>query len=116
LQRVIEEAYLRDVIVVAAAHNDHPLTRSYPALFTPPLVSVDKRLFTNALDFAYELRHQIEFHAHARGYLGPFVNDPATSWATPHVTGIIARILSLQRDLKPFEVKTVLYWLSRHVQ
>src|SRR5438309_8733264 len=30
-QRAIEEAYFRDVLVVAAAHNDHPLTRSYPA-------------------------------------------------------------------------------------
>src|SRR5262249_43418156 len=35
-QRAIEEAYFRDVVVVAAAHNEHPLTRSYPALFAPP--------------------------------------------------------------------------------
>src|SRR5262249_43562301 len=27
--RTIEEAYFKDVLVFAAAHNDHPLTRSY---------------------------------------------------------------------------------------
>ena len=61
LQHVIEEGYFKDVLIVAAAHNDHPFTRSYPALFAPPLLSVDKRLFENSLDFAYEQRDQIEF-------------------------------------------------------
>jgi subtilisin len=112
--RAIEEAYFRDVLVFAAAHNEHPLTRSYPAAFAPPLISVDKRDFQEPLQFAYDLRHQIEFQAHGRGYLGPFVNEPATSWATPHLAGIAARILSLRPEMKPFEIKTILYWLSRH--
>src|SRR6202043_3387888 len=47
LLRTIEEAYYRDVLVIAAAHNDHPLTRSYPAAFAPPLLSVDKALFAD---------------------------------------------------------------------
>ncbi len=111
--RAIEEAYFKDVLVVAAAHNDHPLTRSYPAIFAPPLLSVDKNLFGDPLYFAYELREQIEFQAHGRGYLGPFAHEPATSWAAPHLTGIAARILSLKPDLKPFEMKTILYWLAK---
>ncbi len=113
LLRVIEEAYFRDVIVVAAAHNHHPLTRSYPALFAPPLLSVDKQTFTDPLQFTYQLREQIEFQAHSKGYLGPFAQEPATSWAAPHLTGITARLLSLRPDLKPFEVKTLLYWMAR---
>ncbi len=113
LQRVVEEGYFKDVLIVAAAHNDHPFTRSYPAMFAPPLLSVDKRLFENPLDFAYEQRDQIEFQAHGRGYLGPFAMEPATSWAAPHLTGIAARILSLRPELKPFEVKTLLYWLAK---
>jgi hypothetical protein len=113
LLRAVEEAYYKDVLLFAAAHNDHPLTRSYPAAFAPPLLSVDKRLFGDPLDFAYELREHVEFLAHARGYLGPFANEPATSWAAPHLAGIAARILSLRPDLKPFEMKTVLYWLFR---
>ncbi len=113
LQRAIEEAYFRDVLVFAAAHNEHPITRSYPAAFAPPLFSVDKALFDDPLRFAYKLSEQVEFQAHGRGYLGPFAREPATSWATPHLAGIAARILSLKPDLKPFEIKTILYWLFR---
>jgi subtilisin family serine protease len=114
LRRAVEEAYFKDVVVVAAAHNEHPLTHSYPAAFAPPLLSVDRRLFADPLQFAYEPREQVEFVAHGRGYLGPFAAEPATSWAAPHLAGIAARILSLRPDLKPFEMKTILYWLSRH--
>ncbi|MBI3412223.1 MAG: S8/S53 family peptidase [Planctomycetes bacterium] len=113
--RAIEDAYYKDVLVVAAAHNDHPLTRSFPALFAPPLISVDKSLFADPLDFAYRLRDQVEFQAHGRGYLGPFAQEPATSWAAPHLAGIAARIFSIRPNLKPFEMKTILYWLSRRV-
>jgi subtilisin len=113
LLRAIEEAYFRDVLVFAAAHNEHPMTRSYPAVFAPPLISVDKALFEDPLQFAYQLRESIEFQAHSRGYLGPFAQEPATSWATPHLAGIAAKILSLKPDLKPFEIKTILYWMFR---
>jgi hypothetical protein len=111
--RLIEEAYYRDVLIFAAAHNEHPLTRSYPAVFAPPLISVDKYLFADPLQFAYHLREQVEFRAHGRGYLGPFAQEPATSWAAPHLAGIAARILSLRPQMKPFEIKTVLYWLGQ---
>ena len=113
LLRTIEEGYFKDVLIVAAAHNDHPFTRSYPAMFAPPILSVDRRLFDDPLQFAYEQRDQIEFHAHGRGYLGPFAMEPATSWAAPHLTGIAARLLSLRPELKPFEVKTLLYLIFK---
>ncbi len=113
LLRAIEEAYFRDVLVFAAAHNEHPITRSYPAAFAPPLISVDKGLFDDPLRFAYKLREQVEFQAYGKAYLGPFSKEPATSWATPHLAGIAARILSLKPDLKPFEIKTILYWMFR---
>jgi subtilisin family serine protease len=111
LLRTIEDAYYRDVLVFAAASNEHPLSRSYPAAFAPPLLSVDKGLFADPLEFAYRLRDQVEFQAHSRGYLGPFATEPATSWAVPHLAGIAARILSLRPGLKPFEMKAILYWL-----
>ena len=112
-QKAIEDGYYKDVLIVAAAHNEHPITRSYPAAFAPPLLSVDKALFADPLQFAYSLHQTVEFQAHGRGYLGPFSQEPATSWATPHLTGIAARILSLRPNLKPFEVKTILYWMFK---
>lgn len=111
--RAIEEGYYKDVLIFAAAHNEHPLTRSYPAAFAPPLISVDKGVFANPLQFVYRLREQIEFQAYGKGYLGPFAQEPATSWAAPHLAAIAARILSLKPDLKPFEMKTILYWMFR---
>jgi subtilisin len=109
--RAVEEGYYKDVLIFAAAHNEHPLTRSYPSAFAPSLISVDKHLFDDPLQFAYLLREQVEFLAHGRGYLGPFAQEPATSWAAPHLAGIAARILSLRPGLKPFEIKTILYWM-----
>ena len=112
LYRTIQEAYFRGIIVVAATHNDHPLVRSYPALFAPPLISVNKSLFDDPLTLKYALDEHVEFVAHGRGYLGAFAHEPATSWAAPHLTAIVARLLSLRPTLKLFEVKTILYWMS----
>lgn len=113
LLHAIEDAYFKDVTVVAAAHNDHPLTRSFPAAFAPPLLSVDKGIFADPLHVPYRQHEHIEFQAHGRGYLGPFAQEPATSWAAPHLSGVAARLLSLRPGLKPFEVKTLLYWMFR---
>src|SRR5262249_1387258 len=103
--------YYRDVLIFAAAHNEHPLTLSYPAMFAPPLLSVDKGAFDDPYQFSYALREHIEFQAYSRGYLGPFAAEPARSWAAPHLAGLAARLLSLRPGLKPFEIKTLLYWM-----
>lgn len=113
LQQAIDDAYRQDVLVIAAAHNDHPITRSVPSSFTSAVFSVDKALFDDELLCKYSAREQVEFLAHGRGYLGPFSREPATSWAAPHLSGIAARILSLKPSLKPFELKTILYWMSQ---
>jgi hypothetical protein len=112
-RRAVEEAYHRGAVVVAAAHNDHPLTRSYPAAFAPPLVSVDKAIFADPLEVRYRPRDEVEFLGHGRGYRGPFAREPATSWAAPHVAGVVARLLSLAPELRPFEVKAALALMSR---
>ena len=101
------------MLVVAAAHNEHPLTRSYPPPSRRRCCRWTRALFADPLHFAYQLSEPIEFQAHGRGYLGPFAAEPATSWAAPHLAGIAARILSLRPGLKPFEMKTILYWICQ---
>src|SRR5262249_8073701 len=61
LLRAVEDAYFHDVLLFAAAHNDHPLTHSYPAMFALSLLSVDRGDFQGPLDFSYLLRERIEF-------------------------------------------------------
>jgi hypothetical protein len=112
LLRAVEDAYFHDVLLIAAAHNDHPMTYSYPALFAPPLVSVARGPFDNPLQIGYRLLDRVEFLAYSKGYFGPFAAEPATSWAAPHLTAFAARLLSLRPGMKPFEVKTLLYWLA----
>jgi subtilisin family serine protease len=108
LLRLMDEAYFRDVMVVAAAGNDHPLTRSYPAAFGPPVFGVDRHEGTGLRDIRYAPRERIEFAAPARAYFGPLASFPATSWATPHVTGVISQLLALRPGLRPFEIKALL--------
>src|SRR5262249_37741275 len=88
LLRAVEDAYYRDVLVIAAAHNGPPLALRYPAVFAPPLLSVDKGVFDDPFAFAYQPREHIEFQARSRGYFGPFAEAPATSWAAPHLAGL----------------------------
>jgi hypothetical protein len=112
LARTIDDAYHRDVIVVAAAHNDHPFTISLPASQSPPIISVDKATIAGPVPMRYQPQAGIEFAARAVGRLGVFSREPATSWAAPHATAVIAKILSMKPGMKPFELKTMLYWMS----
>lgn len=112
LQRVMEECYHRDVIAVAAAHNDHPHFRSFPALLGAPLIGVTKGPWHEEMKIRYQPCERVEFQATA-SCEGDFLTmTPASSWAAPHVTAIVARLLSLQPGLKPFEVKTALYGMG----
>ena len=112
LQRVIEDCYHRDVTVVAAAHNDHPHYRSFPALLGAPLIGVCKGPWHQEVKIQYQPCERVEFQATA-SCEGDFLTmTPASSWAAPHVTALVARLLSLQPALKVFEVKTALYRLG----
>lgn len=108
LQRVIEDCYHRQVSVIAAAHNDHPQCRSFPALLGAPLIGVSKGPWHHELQLRYQPCERVEFQATASTEGDFLARTPASSWAAPHVTAIVARLLSLYPGLKPFEVKTAL--------
>jgi hypothetical protein len=109
----LEDAYRNDVLVFAAGNNDHPLTRSFPAVFESSLFSVNKKLLDGMLKFKYFPRAGLEFLGHGYADLAPIGSDLETSWATAHLAGAAAKIVSLCPTIKPFEMKSILYWVSR---
>jgi len=112
LQRIVEEAYFREVMIVAAAGNDEPIGRNYPAAFGPSLFGVALHTGSDPGDIRYRPGERIEFAAPGRGGHGPLGRLASTSWAAPHVSAAIARLLSAMPNLRPFEVKTLLARLS----
>ena len=109
----LEDAYRNDVLVFAAGNNDHPLTRSFPAVFESSLFSVNKKLLDGMLRFKYFPQAGLEFLGHGYADLAPIGLDLETSWATAHLAGTAAKIVSLCPTIKPFEMKSILYWVSR---
>lgn len=112
LLRLVEEAYFRNVVVVAAAGNDHPLSKSYPAAFGSSVIGVARHEGTDPRDIRYLPHERIEFQATGKARHGPLASVPTTSWATPHVSGVVAQLLGMCPALTPFEVKTLLVRLS----
>ncbi len=116
LRDLIDRAYRRSILVVAAASNI-PDARAYPATFAS-LVCVDAGYFAAPDDFVFRVGGEAEIEAP-----GVYVDAAwpgggrklvtGTSFATPHVTAHLARIVSVNRGLTPFQVKTVLCALGR---
>jgi len=115
LAELAEQAFYEGVMIVAAANNQGQI--AYPANL-PTVIAVDSDAFENPLSFRYRLGTDIEMEAN-----GIYVEAPSpggerklftgTSFACPHVTGIVARLLSVHPDLQPFEVRTLLWRLVK---
>jgi subtilisin len=110
LRELADQAYFRNTVLVAAAHN-MPVV-SYPWRF-PAVVSVGSHSGSDPLEFYANPAPPVEFLAcgvevevawleHAT------IRATGNSFATPHIAGIAARILSRHPGLTPFEVKSLL--------
>lgn len=105
ISRLVEHTYEQGVCVVAAAHNDHPLARSSPADRAPPLISVAAGHWNDSFRIDFHPGTWVEFSARSTAYMGVLGRQPATSWAAPHVSALVARLLGLWPGLRPFEIK-----------
>jgi subtilisin family serine protease len=115
LRSLVDAAYRKKLLVVAAANN-LPGIASYPAVFTS-LVSVDAGSMDDREKLVYKLTTTSEIEApgvyiEAAWPGGGRRLVTGTSFACPHVSGHIARILSRNPGMHPFQVKTVLYALG----
>ena len=110
LRELADAAYFKSTLLVAAAHN-MPVV-SYPWRF-PAVVSVGSHQGSDPLEFYANPTPPVEFLAcgvevelawleHAT------IRATGNSFATPHIAGIAALILSKHPGLTPFEVKSLL--------
>ncbi|MFJ9019575.1 S8 family serine peptidase [Streptomyces sp. NPDC102259] len=114
LHDIADEAYFNRVAIVASAHNSP--VRSYPWIF-PSVISVGSHEVADAERIEVSPQPPVEFFAAGVGIEVPWVGGgrsflSGNSFATPHVSGFVARILGKHPDLPVSEVKHVLAALS----
>ncbi len=117
LRDLADAAYFRRCVIVASAHN-MPV-RSYPWPFAS-VISVASHDGPDPMTYYYNPAPPVEFYA--RGVKvrvawadGREILSTGNSFATPHIAGICALVLSKHRWLTPFQLKSVLYLAAENV-
>jgi subtilisin len=117
LHELADAAYFKRAILIASAHN-MPV-ESFPWRFAA-VVSVGSHEAPDPFVVYANPRPPVEFFARGLNvdiaWLGgATINATGNSFATPHVAGICALILSKHPDLTPFHVKSVLHLTATNV-
>lgn len=119
LHDLLDMAYHAGCIIVAAANNlPQP---SFPSIFSSSLVSVVKDDSTDPFKFGYRYGEVIEIVAPGVQVRttwpgGGYRQLTGNSFACPHIVGIIALIMEAYPDLKPFQIKSILYTIAQQNQ
>jgi subtilisin len=118
LRAVSDDAYFRRSVIVASAHN-LPV-ESYPWRFSS-VISVGSHAEQDPALLVYNPRPPVEFFAHGSDVEvawpgGGRRRCTGNSFATPHVTGLCALVLSGCPRLTTFQVKNALYMYARNVR
>jgi subtilisin family serine protease len=117
LHELADTAYFRRSLLVSSAHN-MPV-ESFPWRFASVL-SVGSHENPDPFVFYYNPSPPVEFFARGVDIDVAWLEAgqmrcTGNSFATPHLAGICALILSKHPELRPFELKSLLYLLSDNV-
>ena len=117
LHDLADSAYFRRAVLVASAHN-MPV-ESYPWRFSS-VISVGSHEEEDPLTFFYNPNPPVEYfgrgvNVEVAWLGGRTIRVSGNSFATPHMTGICALVLSKHPELTPFQVKSVLYLTATNV-
>jgi len=117
LHELADQAYFRNVILVAAANNLPVPT--FPAVYAS-VISVAASEGNDAEVFYYNPDPPVEFGAPGINVRvawrdGAWLTATGNSFAAPHITGMVARILGKHPSLTPFQIKVILQALSANV-
>ena len=112
--RLCEQAYVQNSIIVASRRNFGDL--GCPAMFSS-VISVNRKDFDNKYALHFKPRSLIEYEARGTQIKVPapgggYAELTGTSFATPHVTGMVALLLQVMPDLVPAEAKAILKSMS----
>lgn len=110
LFRLAEQAYIQNSIIVASRRNVGDL--GCPAMFSS-VISVDRESYTDPYQLGYRTNNMIEYDARgteievlAPG--GGHAVQTGTSFATPHITGMVALLLEKFPEINAPEAKAML--------
>jgi len=114
---VCDRAYFGNSLLVTAANN--VMRQSYPSLYASVL-SVACNMSDDPRRFHFNPEPPTEFLAHGidvdvawKG--GSRMTSTGNSYAAPHISGMAALIRSKHPELRPFQVKTVLWATAANV-
>ncbi|MGI8552357.1 MAG: S8 family serine peptidase [Dehalococcoidia bacterium] len=113
-----DDAYFHNLILVTAANNMPVPT--YPAQYAS-VVSVASQIDLNPEHFAYNPSPPVDFGApginvRVAWLQGGYITATGNSYAAPHMTGHVCRVLSKHPGLVPYQVKTILRSMSSNMQ
>jgi subtilisin family serine protease len=118
LYELCDEGYFRNSFIVTAANN--VARPSYPSMYAS-VASVACNLSRDPFRFHYNPQPPTEFLARGidvdvawRG--GSRLTGTGNSYAAPHIAGIAALIRSKHPELRPFQLKTILWATAANVR
>jgi subtilisin len=117
LHELADSAYFRRTMLVASAHN-MPV-ESYPWRFSS-VISVGSHEQDDPYAYFYNPTPPVEFFARGVDVEVAWTGGgrlvcSGNSFATPHIAGIAALVLSKHRELTPLQLKSVLYLTATNV-
>jgi subtilisin len=111
-----DAAYFKDIVLVTAANN-MPVT-SFPSLYAS-VISVASHAGQDPYEFYYNPAPPVEFGAPGVNVTVAWLGGQqrtltGNSFAAPHISGLVAKILGKYPGLTPFLVKTILHATARN--
>jgi len=112
----IDEAYVQGRHIVAACNNQDFTKREWPGHF-PSVITVNFARCNAPEEFRYRQGQLVEFAAHGQDVDVPWLGGgrkqvTGSSFAAPHVAGLLARLISGVPTLSPLEAKALLARLA----
>lgn len=117
LRTLADEAYFRRSVIVASAHNTP--VESFPWRFAS-VISVGSHAEDDGDLHLYNPQPPVEFFAPGQNVQvawlgGTTIRTTGNSFATPHISGLCAQVLSRHRSLTTFQLKNALYLSAANV-